>query len=322
MSVAWPGQMAYAQVADTRGAIYGSAGWGFESSERAQVNSQLWPYSRTLWISCSTRVQQYLAVKLLSQPAKHFAGGLVGNLRIDLHGERDLAEGAPLGPAIWYYHPRTNAFSPGGWMERSGQMLFWTILGSVAAVVSVLIGLTKCSGGSSPGAALPQGSSIGSPTSTAVGSAHRTVGTAGTPSIKYLADMTPGGALSDLVTTGLVQIFGRTYPKSIEFTCGTDPGDTPGNYSLNGAATKFKGTVGLEDKWSTTYIVGMSVVGDGRTLKTFKVSVLRPRTISVNVTNVQILQLECSDAVDTSSQIGATYPAAVAWGNARVVERT
>src|SRR5262249_22617336 len=41
--------------------------------------------------SCSGKVQQSLAVKLLSQPAKRFAGGLVGNLGVDFHGDRDLA---------------------------------------------------------------------------------------------------------------------------------------------------------------------------------------------------------------------------------------
>src|SRR5262249_49029818 len=41
--------------------------------------------------SCSGKVQQYLAVKLLSQPVKRFAGGLVGNLGVDFHCDRDLA---------------------------------------------------------------------------------------------------------------------------------------------------------------------------------------------------------------------------------------
>jgi len=41
--------------------------------------------------SCSSEVQQCLAVKLLSQPAKRLAGGLVGDLGVDLHGDRDLA---------------------------------------------------------------------------------------------------------------------------------------------------------------------------------------------------------------------------------------
>ena len=36
-------------------------------------------------------MQQYLAVKLLSQPPKRLAGGLIGNLRVDLYGDRDLA---------------------------------------------------------------------------------------------------------------------------------------------------------------------------------------------------------------------------------------
>jgi hypothetical protein len=79
-------------------------------------------------------------------------------------------------------------------------------------------------------------------------------------------------------------------------------------------------TVGVEDKWPTNYLVGISVVGDGHTLKTFSVSVLKPQTISVNVTNVQLLQLECNYAVDTSN--GATYNVEAAWGDARVTERS
>jgi hypothetical protein len=204
-------------------------------------------------------------------------------------------------------------------MERSGQMLFWTIVGSLATVLTLIIGLKGCGSSPSPVSQPSSPATAPSTTPTSVGSVPGTSVSASAPSTRYFTDMAPGGDLSNTVTTGLVQIYGHTYPKSIDFYCGTSPGDTPGTYNLNGTATKFMATVGLEDKWPTTYVVGMSVVGDGRTLKTFSVSVLKPRKISVDVTNVQILQLECSDAVDTSD--GVTYPADVAWGNARVVER-
>ena len=62
--------------------------WG--RSERAQVNGLFGPWSERCGSSRS-EVQQSLAVKLLSQPAKRLASALVGNLGVELHGDRDLA---------------------------------------------------------------------------------------------------------------------------------------------------------------------------------------------------------------------------------------
>jgi hypothetical protein len=131
--------------------------------------------------------------------------------------------------------------------------------------------------------------------------------------------MTPAGDLGSFVEQRLAQIHGKTYPKSIAFYCGSSSGDTPGTYSLNGKAIRFMATVGVEDKWPTSYLVGVSVVGDGHTLKTFSVGVPEPRKISVNVTNVELLQLECDYALDTSDNTPG-FNVEVAWGNARVTE--
>jgi NPCBM/NEW2 domain len=212
----------------------------------------------------------------------------------------------------------------GGRVERSGQMLFWTIVGSTAAVLSLLVGLKQCTGGSTASTASGSGStghSVSAPTTSVRPSTTRP-STASAHSLVYLADMTPAGDLGFSVEQRPALIYGNTYPKSIAFTCGNpSPGETPGTYSLNRKATRFMATVGVEAKWPTSYLVGVSVVGDGRTLRAFSVGVLKPKKISVNVTNVTLLQLECSFAVDTSSSDSTGgYVAEVSWGNARVAE--
>ena len=215
-------------------------------------------------------------------------------------------------------------------MDRSGQTLFWTIIGSLATVAGLLIGLVQCSASGTPSAVSSTSSDapiaqtttgpVAAPTTTGRVSAAARSATPGGPPMVYLADMAPSGDLAQFVTSGLVQFHGRTYPKSINFMCGDQSSDTPGTYSLNGSATTFVATVGVENNWPTSYLVGGSVVGDGRTLKTFTVSVLKPETIRVNVTNVQLLQLECSYAVDTASN-GDTFNVQLDWGDAHVTER-
>ena len=59
---------------------------GSSPSERAQVNGHFRPWNVLWWIF----VQQCLAVKLLSQPPKRLAGGLVGDLGVNLHRDCDL----------------------------------------------------------------------------------------------------------------------------------------------------------------------------------------------------------------------------------------
>ena len=198
-------------------------------------------------------------------------------------------------------------------------MLFWTIVGSLAAVLALVVGIARCTGGTSA-ASSPPAIAPSVPITTAPASPVATSSAAASgPTLAYLADMTPSGDLGMFVTPGLVQIHGKTYPKSITFMCGTTPSDTPGTYSLNGTATRFKATIGVQDNWPTSYLIGGSIMGDGHTLRKFSVSVLKPETINVNVTGVQLLQLECDYAMDTSD--GVTYTAQIAWGDANVTER-
>ena len=108
--------------------------------------------------------------------------------------------------------------------------------------------------------------------------------TSSTSSFSYIVDLTPSSNLGELVYPGPVKIYGSIYPKSISFSC--DNGDLsafPAVYMLKHNARRFEATVGIEAQWPSDYLVGVSLLGDGRTLLTFSVSVLKPKTVDVNV---------------------------------------
>jgi hypothetical protein len=139
--------------------------------------------------------------------------------------------------------------------------------------------------------------------------------TSSTSSFSYLSDLTPSGNLSELVNPGAVKISGSIYPKSISFYCNVgDPTAFP-EYKLKRNARRFKATIGLEAKWPPKFQAGVMLVGDGRTLRTFIVSVHRPRTVNVNVAGIHTLQLEC---FGSGVSLAAGWAVAVAWGNARI----
>jgi len=204
-------------------------------------------------------------------------------------------------------------------MQR-GRTLFWTIIGSVVAAVAVVIALILVNSGTPPKAASSPVPPISASASSPAGKSAPVVvpKTSSTSSFSYLADLTPSGNLGELLDPGPVKIDGSIYPKSISFFCNVgDPSAYPA-YKLEHNARRFKATIGLEAKWPPHFLAGVSLVGDGRTLRTFSVSVLRPKTVDVNVTGVHILQLECFSSGMTSSAGG--WNVAVAWGNARVTE--
>ena len=204
---------------------------------------------------------------------------------------------------------------------------FWTITGSVVAAVAVVIALIQIKPGALPKAAsspvaaaspVPQisaraDSQAGKPAPVIIPRAP------GTSSFSYISDLIPSSNLRELIYPGPVTISGSIYPKSISFYC--DDGDLPafpGAYKLKHNARRFEATVGIETKWPSHYLAGVSLVGDGRTLRTFSVSVLKPKTVDVNVTGVHILTLECFSPGMTSAAGG--WNVEVAWGNARVTE--
>jgi NPCBM/NEW2 domain len=202
---------------------------------------------------------------------------------------------------------------------RRGRTLFWTIIGSVVAAVVVVIALILINSGTPPKAASSPLPPVSASASSAAGKPAPVVvpKTSSTSSFSYLTDLTPSGNLGNLVDPGPVKIGGSIYPKSISFYCNNgDPAATPA-YKLKQNARRFRATVGLASKSSPHYEAGVSLIGDGRALRTFSVSVLRPKTVNVNVTGVHILKLECfSSGISPSGG----WAVAAAWGNARVTE--
>jgi hypothetical protein len=202
-----------------------------------------------------------------------------------------------------------------------GRKLFWTITGSVVAAVAVVIALTQINSGSPPKAAsspVPHTSASGR--SQAGKPAPVVIPRASSTSpFSYISEMTPASNLGELVYPGPVKIIGSIYPKSISFSC--DNGDLaafPAVYRLKPSARRFEATVGIEAQWPSDYLVDASLLGDGRPLVNFSVSVLKPKTIDVNVTGVHVLTLVCFTPGITSAASSANIE--VAWGNARVTE--
>ena len=200
---------------------------------------------------------------------------------------------------------------------RRGRTLFWTIIGSVVAAVAVVIALILVNSGAPPKAASsPKPSISASASSPAVESAPVVIPeTSGTSSFSYLSDLNPSGDLGELVNPGQVKISGSIYPKSISFYCNVgDPTAFPA-YELKHNARRFQATIGLAAESPPQFRAGVILVGDGRTLRTFTVSVLKPKTVDVNVTGIHTLQLECFGSGNSTTGGEAV---AVAWGNARV----
>jgi hypothetical protein len=139
--------------------------------------------------------------------------------------------------------------------------------------------------------------------------------TSSTSSFSYLSDLTPSGKLGELVDHHPVKISGSIYPKSISFYCNVgDPTVFP-EYKPDHNARRFQATVGIAGKLPPHYQAGVILVGDGRTLRTFSVSVLQPKIVDINVRGIHTLQLQCWGSGMTSSAGG--WAVAVAWGNAR-----
>jgi hypothetical protein len=167
-------------------------------------------------------------------------------------------------------------------MQR-GRTLFWTITGSTAAAVAGVIALVFADSSTPPKAASSPAPSISASASSPAGeSAPVVIPTASsTSSFSYLSDLAPSGNLGELVNPGPVKIDGSIYPKSISFYCNVgDPTAFPA-YKLEHNARRFQATIGLGAKFPPHFEAGVILVGDGHALRTFTVSALRPRTVSI-----------------------------------------
>jgi hypothetical protein len=203
---------------------------------------------------------------------------------------------------------------------RRGRALFWTVIGSVVAVVAAATALIVVNSSAPPKAASSPAPSISASPGSPAGEAAPVVipETSSTSSFSYLSDLVPSGNLGGLVSPGPVKIDGSIYPKSIFFYCNTgDPTAFP-EYKLDHNASWFQATIGLGAKFPPAFEAGIILVGDGHTLRTFVVSALRPENVDVNVTGVHTLQLECFGSGQSPSD---GWSISVAWGNARIVER-
>ena len=201
-----------------------------------------------------------------------------------------------------------------------GRKLFWTIIGSVVAAVAVVIALILVNSGAPAKSASSPAPSISAGARSPAGESVPVVipKTSSTSSFSYISDLAPSGNLGELVNPGPVKIDGSIYPKSILFYCNVgDPTAFPA-YKLEHNARRFQATIGLGAKFPPHFEAFVILVGNGHTLRTFTVSALSPKTVDVNVTGVQTLQLECFGSGQSSS---AGWAISVAWGNARVVER-
>ena len=207
---------------------------------------------------------------------------------------------------------------------RRGRALFWAIAGSavaVVAVVAVVIALILVNSGTSgtpPKAASSPSPSISASASSPAVESAPVVTPKDSSTFSYLADLHPSGNLGELVNPGPVKIAGSIYPKSILFSCNVgDPTAFPA-YKLKHNARRFQATIGLGAKFPPQFEAGIILNGDGRTLRTFNITGLRPKTVDVNVRGVHTLQLECFGSGGSST---AGFAISVAWGNARVTER-
>jgi hypothetical protein len=204
---------------------------------------------------------------------------------------------------------------------RRGRTLFWVISGTIVAVVAVVIALIQVGSDPSPTAAAARSHHVSARPSAQASKSDPVVipQASGTSSFSYLADQHPSGSLGELVDPGPVTISGSIYPKSIAFYCNDgDPAAFP-QYKLKHNARSFQATIGLAAKWPPHFQAGVSILGDGHTLRLFSVSVLTPKTVDVNVTGLHVIQLECFSTGMTSSASG--WNVEVSWGNARISGR-
>jgi len=200
---------------------------------------------------------------------------------------------------------------------RRRRTLFWTIIGGAVAAVAIgIVFIQVNSGTSSKAASSPVPPSSSSASDQGSGSAPVvTPKTSSTSSFRYLSDLNPSGAFREAVNPGPVKISGSIYPKSISFYCNVgDPTAFPA-YKLEHNARRFQATIGLPANSPPQFQAGILLVGDGRTLRTVSISVLKPKTVDVSVKGIHTLQLECFGSGNSATGGEAV---AVAWGNARI----
>lgn len=192
-----------------------------------------------------------------------------------------------------------------------------TIVGGIAGVLAVIIAIV----------ALPASSDGAANTSPSPNSSSRLSGTPSTadnappgdphPTDTYLADIDPANYLSNFVERRSADIDGTTYPKSIVTQCG-DPGvDNPATYALGKKYRTLTAVVGVEQQWSFNFTSAVSIIADGKTIKTLTVGISEAKTLSVDVTGVNHLELHCDYGKEKGGKTGQSF-VNVAFGDAKL----
>ncbi|MGZ3142496.1 NPCBM/NEW2 domain-containing protein [Lentzea chajnantorensis] len=134
----------------------------------------------------------------------------------------------------------------------------------------------------------------------------------------FVSDIEPAGALGNFVDRRAAEIDGRSYAKSVITVCHNPKDESPAVYTLGKSYASLTAVVGVEGKWPFNYSSTVSIKGDGRTLKSLTVGVSRSQSISVDIRNVNRLELHCSFAIEEGKAGG--YVIEVAFGDAKIIK--
>ena len=224
-------------------------------------------------------------------------------------------------------------------MDRPGQTLVWTAIGSIAAVIGViiaLVALARPSGGSSATATAPASSAsvvttppvVASPKSRASASASQSSAVPPSqPSVTYLSDMSDqtGNAVAEPVSIrGISYIYSIHYgDESVGQGLGRDVGErnVEFTYNLGGVRYRsFDAMLGfLNEPVDPAAVVQFSVMVDGTTVATESCSRFSacPIHARLPVGSQLTLVMQLTNWTDPSQKeyFPDAYPA---WGDARL----
>lgn len=184
---------------------------------------------------------------------------------------------------------------------------FWTIVGGIASLGALVVAIALWK--SAPDSGEPQsrtpGTTSGLPTnappaatfSTASLPARESTGT------YYLSDLEPIGISAEYAVRRAAAINGTTYNKSVVTQCG-DSSVNAATYTLSGRFKTFTAVVGLEDKWGLEYTSAVSIIEDGKTVKTVTVGAGKSQEVTVEVSNAVHLELHCDYGRDKKGTSG------------------
>jgi hypothetical protein len=179
---------------------------------------------------------------------------------------------------------------------------FWTIVGSTAGVLSLIVAIVAFGGSGTNHANIattpsPDPGLTGSTSVPPADNSSIATQLSDTPtrvSQTYLADLDPiEGLYSDLSWTkrGGVEISGRSYPHSVQPIC---PGHTQRlEYNVAKKYSQFSAELGIGDDADSNAIADVTIYGDERVLKAATVQVGKSIALKLDIHNVLRLAIQC-----------------------------